>query len=210
MVTCPNCGEIVMNGDPYCTNCGTTFRWYFDDVEDDCEIDEEESSQDLIKAFEMMLNSNLTSKEKFDLFRQYLFMPDYMLDEIMDNILREEKLYKCSFVMVYAKPYPPVYIFFRQDKYRDVLIFERCYVEYQPTMFDPESIEFHYLYAKLFDNPKFRSEVERIERQGLKFKDVYSDITTPIWENDLTARFTDGNVEIIYKIDDELNLKKLI
>ena len=209
MVTCPNCGEIVMNGDPYCTNCGTTFKWYFDD-EDDLEIDEEENSQDLIKVFEIMLNSNLTTKEKFDLFREYLFMPDYMLDEIMENILREEKLYKCSFVMVYSKPYPPVYIFFRQDKYRDVLIFERCYVEYQPTMFDPESIEFHYLYAKLFDNPKFRSEVERIERQGLKFKDVYSDITTPIWENDLTARFTDGNVEIMYKIDDELNLKKLI
>ena len=27
MATCPNCGEIVMEGDPYCSNCGTTFRW---------------------------------------------------------------------------------------------------------------------------------------------------------------------------------------
>lgn len=27
MPTCPNCGEIIMNGDPYCPNCGTTFRW---------------------------------------------------------------------------------------------------------------------------------------------------------------------------------------
>ncbi len=27
MPTCPNCGEIVMNGDPYCPHCGTTFRW---------------------------------------------------------------------------------------------------------------------------------------------------------------------------------------
>ena len=26
MPTCPNCGEIVMNGDPYCPNCGTTFK----------------------------------------------------------------------------------------------------------------------------------------------------------------------------------------
>ena len=79
MATCPNCGEIVMNGDPYCTNCGTTFRWYFDD-EDEYEIDEEDNSQDLIKAFDLMLNSNLTSREKFDLFREYIFMPDYMLD----------------------------------------------------------------------------------------------------------------------------------
>lgn len=27
MSTCPNCGEIVMEGDPYCSNCGTTFTW---------------------------------------------------------------------------------------------------------------------------------------------------------------------------------------
>ena len=26
MPTCPNCGEIVMNGDPYCPNCGSVPR----------------------------------------------------------------------------------------------------------------------------------------------------------------------------------------
>ena len=26
MPTCPNCGEIVMNGDPYCPNCGLVFN----------------------------------------------------------------------------------------------------------------------------------------------------------------------------------------
>lgn len=26
MPTCPNCGEIVMNGDPYCPNCGSVLR----------------------------------------------------------------------------------------------------------------------------------------------------------------------------------------
>ncbi len=31
MPTCPNCGEIVMNGDPYCSHCGATFRWDDDD-----------------------------------------------------------------------------------------------------------------------------------------------------------------------------------
>ena len=27
MPTCPNCGNIVMNGDPYCSNCETILRW---------------------------------------------------------------------------------------------------------------------------------------------------------------------------------------
>lgn len=35
MPTCPNCGEIVMNGDPYCSNCGTTFAWGSDDDDND-------------------------------------------------------------------------------------------------------------------------------------------------------------------------------
>ncbi len=32
MATCPNCGEIVMEGDPYCSNCGTALRWVRDDA----------------------------------------------------------------------------------------------------------------------------------------------------------------------------------
>lgn len=206
MATCPNCGEMVMNGDPYCTNCGATLRWYFDD-EDDYEKD---SGPDLNKTFEMLVNSNLTTRERFDLFRKYLFLTDYMYEGILESILHEEKLYKCNFVMVYTEPYPPVYIFFRRDLYRDVLIFERCYDEYQATMFDPEFMELHYSYDRLFDNPKFKSEVERIERQGLKFKEVCSDITSLVRANYLTATFTDGNEDTIYRIDDELNLKKLI
>ena len=31
MATCPNCGEIVMEGDPYCSNCGCTFSWIDDE-----------------------------------------------------------------------------------------------------------------------------------------------------------------------------------
>ena len=27
MPTCPNCGSIIMEGDPYCFICGTAFRW---------------------------------------------------------------------------------------------------------------------------------------------------------------------------------------
>ena len=208
MATCPNCGEIVMNGDPYCTNCGATLKWNFDDDEDYYEKD---SSPDLNKVFEIMVNSNLTTREKFDLFKKYLFLTDYMYDGIMESILQEEKLHNCNFVMVYTKPYPPVYIFFRQDKYRDVLIFERCYVEYQPTLFDPELEEFHYSYEKLLNNPKFKSEVERIEREGLKFKEISSDITTPIWENVFTVNFKDSDDNlVIYKLEEDLNLIKLV
>ena len=35
MPTCPNCGEIVMNGDPYCPHCGATLRWISDEEDED-------------------------------------------------------------------------------------------------------------------------------------------------------------------------------
>lgn len=35
MATCPNCREIVMNGDPYGSNCGATFRWISDEEDED-------------------------------------------------------------------------------------------------------------------------------------------------------------------------------
>lgn len=31
MATCPNCGSIVMEGDPYCSHCEATFRWSDDE-----------------------------------------------------------------------------------------------------------------------------------------------------------------------------------
>lgn len=33
MATCPDCGEIVMEGDPYCEHCGAHLIWI--DDEDD-------------------------------------------------------------------------------------------------------------------------------------------------------------------------------
>ena len=35
VATCPNCGSIVMEGDPYCEHCGTTFEWDDDEYDDE-------------------------------------------------------------------------------------------------------------------------------------------------------------------------------
>ncbi len=52
MPTCPNCGEIVMNGDPYCPNCGTVFKRQYEDNEDP------------VDDFKHFLN---TSKDHYDI-----------------------------------------------------------------------------------------------------------------------------------------------
>ena len=35
MAYCPDCGEIVMEGDPYCSHCGAHLVWVFDDEDED-------------------------------------------------------------------------------------------------------------------------------------------------------------------------------
>lgn len=34
MATCPDCGSIIMEGDPYCSHCRAHLNWVFDDGED--------------------------------------------------------------------------------------------------------------------------------------------------------------------------------
>lgn len=35
MANCPDCGSIVMEGDPYCSHCGAHIVWIDDDSDDD-------------------------------------------------------------------------------------------------------------------------------------------------------------------------------
>ena len=208
MATCPNCGEIVMNGDPYCTNCGATLRWTFDDEEDFESPSENEDSDDLNKLYDLMVKSDMTTDERFDLFKDYLFLTDYQLDEVRQEIHSEEEMYGCRFIMVYTAPYPKVFIFLRQDKYRDVMIFNRCYVEHFPGRFDPGGREFHYVYTRLLEAEMFQRQVVELAKEGLELKQIYSDISIPFFDG-LKVEFTDGNHEVIYGMDEDLNFKKL-
>ena len=209
MQTCPNCGSIVMRGDPYCTHCGATLRWYFNEEEEDYEPPEEDKKSKLHEIFNIMMETDMTTDKRFDLFSKYIFMTDYLLDEIRQSIHDEEKMYKCKFIMIHTATYLQVYIFFREDKYRDVLIFNRCYIEYSPGQFDPEEREFHYIYTKLYNEEKFQRKVDEMEKEGFYLKDIYSNITYPRFENDLTASFSDGENDMLFDIDDELNFRRI-
>lgn len=37
MANCPDCGSIVMEGDPYCSHCGAHLVWIDDDNDDEGE-----------------------------------------------------------------------------------------------------------------------------------------------------------------------------
>lgn len=39
MATCPDCGSIIMEGDPYCSHCGAHLLWELDDDDDNVDMD---------------------------------------------------------------------------------------------------------------------------------------------------------------------------
>lgn len=197
-----------MQGDPYCSHCGATFRWV--DDEESREDEENDDGSLVSRLFQNMVDSGLSTDEKFDIFREYLYMPDYMLDEILESIHEEEKFYGCEFIMVNTATYPQIYIFLRQDNYRDTLIFNRCYVEYSPTRFNPEDRQFEFIYTKLYESPKFQSLLERLEREGLEFRDIYTSTTFYQIKDYMIATFEKGDsTKVYYEIDQDLNFKKL-
>jgi len=88
MPTCPNCGEIVMNGDPYCSNCGTTFDWYDEDEDEDEDEDVPSLSYKFrkdIEGLKVMANSELFLQTHINTISGYYNrLTDYDKDELWD------------------------------------------------------------------------------------------------------------------------------
>ena len=94
MPTCPNCGEILMTGDPYCTHCGATIRWY-DDEEDGGGLSE-------VDVSELLGNEILV-----DLYKQGIFLPEVLNMKKEVNQFMDE--FSCE--LIGAEPYNGIVLF---------------------------------------------------------------------------------------------------
>jgi hypothetical protein len=63
MPYCPNCGETIMNGDPYCSSCGSHLRW---DLEPSDRSGDERYGED---GLDDILNSMFISEIQRDLLK---------------------------------------------------------------------------------------------------------------------------------------------
>ena len=205
MPTCPNCGEIIMEGDPYCSHCGTAFMWYHDD--DGEEPPEKKEESPFLRLYNQMVASDMTTDERLDLFLKDTHRPDYLLDEIRESVKREEVLSESRFIMVWTDSYPEIYVFLRRGKFRDALIFNKCYPEYSTGYFDPENRDINYIYDRLYRDERFIWQVSEICKGGFEFCGVETRGISE-WKDKLSARFTNGYIDVCYDIDDDLNMVK--
>lgn len=77
MPTCPNCGEIVMNGDPYCPNCGTIFQSRYKEEDDRAD------------DFKSLLNSARDNYNAHDYEKAFIFLD--FASQVYKKMNRHEK-----------------------------------------------------------------------------------------------------------------------
>ncbi len=108
MPTCPNCGELLMTGDPYCTHCGATIRWYDDE--------EDEGGSSEVDVSELLGNEILV-----DLYNQGFFLPEVLNMKkevnhiVLFNFLKEENYWSTTLRVTYDPHAPVWFLTFHED-----------------------------------------------------------------------------------------------
>lgn len=150
MPTCPNCGELLMTGDPYCTHCGATIRWY-DEEEDDGGSSE-------IDVSELLGNEILV-----DLYNQGFFLPEVLNMKKEINQFMDE--FSCE--LISAEPYNDIVLFnfLKEENYWSTTL-RVTYDSHAPVWF----LTFHEdlivgNFEKLYADEKFRELIRKEEKE---------------------------------------------
>lgn len=195
MPTCPNCGEIVMNGDPYCPHCGSTLRW----VKNDRGTSGSSIKTRLIDIPIGLFYSHLTA----------LHEPEHIISGIKEKIDISKASNDAVFSMMQDFPGGDIRISFkRQNKYFSTT----DYIRYSCAM---NKIDGHYFlndFGNLKNAQWFKDAVGQKELQtGLKFYDCGGGYDAR-WDWDTTNVFElkTGCEVIVHFIENEYNYKGFV
>jgi hypothetical protein len=196
MYTCPSCGEIVMEGDPYCPHCGSHLNWpgkseSSHERKDDLNVDDILNHMYINNAQKQLLklkvNEFLASRDCNSL-----------------EVLTHDNIYEYTFIFTRENEYVRTVDEFEYNaKYENFTrVFWECY-------------QSHY-HDKLKANPEFR---KMIEKTGLEFLDCrggyvtdytsVSDEFRMTGEIRVTVSFRAGSKKRIYDLDlDRMELSR--
>ena len=204
MATCPDCGSVIMEGDPYCEHCGAHLIWDYDDEEDDYEnrrtskphfLDYGKVSETYYRPDDETLERIagsvcLTSSQKMELkakIRQYMKAADYQgfyirkeygFEVYYFNFIQENEYVKTTHVMTFIQD--PDY----SSPYK---IFYESHSEHN--------------HEKLLENPRFKRMIEStcLEFSGCGggyrpyLKEIYTDVT-------LTGKI---DIQVYFNVNDK-------
>ena len=150
MNTCPNCGSMVMRGDPYCSHCGAHFNWSDDEEEfEKVEYEYEKSLQEKMER--------IWKGQNFDPFDEPI------LKEKVKEFLSAKD---CTDFRIEPRMLGLAFIFTRENEYVrtvDEFIYDFDYQKHERIFTDCRS---HHCHDGLVSNPRF---TKMIDDTGLEF-----------------------------------------
>ena len=105
MATCPDCGSLIMEGDPYCTHCGAHLVWSYDD--DDRQKHRREREPEMPK----------TDEEKVEDIIRDMFLPPYKAAILKSKVMSYLNAKDCNALEVRSMNGGYIFAFTRQNKY---------------------------------------------------------------------------------------------
>ena len=202
MPTCPDCGSIVMEGDPYCTHCGAHLIWIDDDEENDYY-----QTSDIRQSIDDKIDSYFRSNYFDPLIRPLLMekVKEYAgAKDCVDFEVDESNIHYIIFRFTRQNEYVKTVIDFHYDfDYRiHKRIFRDCYVK-------------HY-HDALLANPRFKELIKKTGKEFIRCSGGYElDVILAPYdiklldEIDISVHFKVGSDQWIYDLDlDRMELSK--
>ena len=181
MPTCPNCGEIVVGGDPYCPNCGTIFtstREYEENI-----IDEFKYDYNRAKSFYHLGHYENGFSMLRSASRYYKKMSDFEKAQVRAKPFRDDWVRElcCRTVNLHARYYSEALDFIREHKIiisictdcdciypRYIEECEKCGKQLEPNTQTPEEAD--ETIRKIFEGSFYsETQIDRMARGTANF-----------------------------------------
>ena len=160
MPTCPNCGTIVLEGEPYCSHCGTTFVWY-DDEEDAFESQEGKWHREYLTPYDIDFFNELYNSTDLSFGK---------INEMYEGVIDIQNRFSCKLGDVELIGETLLFKFPIKNEYYDLTLRATCNINTSYGFNFFEDIQLGD-FSKLYKNQEFRKIVREKEAElGLKFK----------------------------------------
>ena len=160
MPTCPNCGTIVLEGEPYCSHCGATFVWN-DNEEDDFESQGGRQHREYLTPYDIDFFNELYNSTELSVAK---------INEMYDGVIDIQNRFSCKLGDIELIGEILLFKFPIENEYYDLTLRATCNINTSYGFNFFEDIQLGD-FSKLYKNQDFRKIVREKEAElELPFK----------------------------------------
>ena len=183
MPTCPDCGSIIMKGDPYCSHCGAHLSW----SDDSSRVEFREKPKTNEEKIDEIINAMHLSNKKRRILKE----------KTMEFLNAKD----CNSLSVHSMQDCYIFVFTRENEYvktKDEFFYDPK--DDKDTRVFSDSGDTHY-HDRLLENPRFKELVKSTGFEFLGCRGGY--VTEYTWSPDEFRMIDRIDVLVYFRVDEE-------